>query len=675
MTKLTIEDLYLDGAEIGVENPLPPIGTRAGIKEIPLDPKAPAEMKANMARGHKTAPLPYTIQDGYSRTKKRIAMKTAVLENDALRATFALQYGGRLWSLFDKTRDRELLYRNPVFQPANLSIRNAWFSGGVEWNIGLRGHSPFTCSDVFAARVEAEDRTPILRLYEYERIRQVPYQIDFILPNGSEQLYVYVRITNPHGAEVPMYWWSNIAFPEHERTRVVVPAEQAFRFGYGRKGLALKPIPEIEGIDVTHSTNLGHSADFFFDIDKKQRKWISAIDEAGAGLFQASTDRLIGRKLFVWGSGPGGHAWQEFLAVPGKPYIEIQAGLARTQMEHVAMPGRTQWDWLEAYGAVQADPEAVHGDNWQTAYTEVGNAIDAMLPESVMRDRHESARASADTSVAEVLHRGSGWGQLENDYRKVNDQKPLVGDALDFSHPLQPGQTQWRDLLRLSTFPCPDPLAEPVGYEVEPKWISLLEKYVESTTDNWYAWLHLGLALFDQERLEEAAKAWERSSATTENPWALRNLAKLESLNGNLNESVDLYAKAYAHTHDCFPLTVEYGTALLAAGLPGRWLAAFAELPDEVQQNGRMQLLFAQGLLGTGELDRAKAIVEAGPRVNDLREGENSLTDVWYRIHEKIAEMQGVDVGPDEDLRSYVEKHYPPPARIDFRMRTKPSKI
>ena len=42
---------------------------------------------------------------------------------------------------------------NPVFQPGNLAIRNAWFSGGVEWNMGIRGHSVYTCSPVFAARV------------------------------------------------------------------------------------------------------------------------------------------------------------------------------------------------------------------------------------------------------------------------------------------------------------------------------------------------------------------------------------------------------------------------------------------------------------------------------------------------------------------------------------------
>jgi hypothetical protein len=57
----------------------------------------------------------------------------------------------------------------------------------------------------------------------------------------------------------------------------------------------------------------------------------------------------VSRVLFVWGSGPGGRAWQRFLSVPGKPYLEIQAGLARTRMEQLPLAPRTEWSWLEAY--------------------------------------------------------------------------------------------------------------------------------------------------------------------------------------------------------------------------------------------------------------------------------------------------------------------------------------
>lgn len=669
MTKLKVTNQVVHGADLGPENPLPALGTLGEIQNVPAEPSIPDEVKQNLNYGRRSNPLPYTVQDGYSRARSDKTLTTIVLENDRLEATFLPEYGGRLWSLVDKAAGRDLVYENPVFQPANLAIRNAWLSGGVEWNIGLRGHSPFTCSDVFAARVDGPDGTPILRMYEYERIRQVPYLVDFILPEGSPLLYVHVRIVNPHDDEIPMYWWSNIAYPEHPKTRVVTPAERAYRFGYGQAGLGLRDVPVIEGVDVTYSVNLGHSADFFFDIPPEQRKWIAAIDEDGSGLFQASTDRLMGRKLFVWGTGPGGNAWQEFLSVKGTPYIEIQAGLAHTQLEHIRMPAKAQWSWLEAYGRVQADPTAVHQGSWADVRSVVGEQIERTLPREKLDRRYREAGETSRLRVSEILHRGSGWGALETAYRAWTGAPALAGPEIDFGSDVGPAAAQWLELLREGTFPRPPVLDEPVGYEVEPKWQTLLEPYVKDKPDNWYAQLHLGLMRFERGNIDGAREAWEASVAAADNPWAHRNLGALADLRGDLQAAVASYRRAFELQPGCTPLAVEYGRMLLKAGLPGEWIDVYASLPANVREQGRFQLLYAQALLETDRLDDALEIVKAEPEVTDLREGENSLTDIWYRIHERKLLASGE--APEGDLRDYVQENYPPPARIDFRMRTK----
>src|SRR5687768_14870882 len=120
MNQLRLDTWTLPAADRPTENPLPPLANvNTASAVIPDD--VPAD--AYIDRGWEASILPYRLQDQYTRQRKSTAMKTAVLENEFLRATFMLDLGGRLWSLFDKQANQELLFVNPVYQPANLAAR------------------------------------------------------------------------------------------------------------------------------------------------------------------------------------------------------------------------------------------------------------------------------------------------------------------------------------------------------------------------------------------------------------------------------------------------------------------------------------------------------------------------------------------------------------------------
>ncbi len=670
MSELRIETWTIPGADLGPENPLPPLASGEDLHQtFSVSSDIPEDIQRNLHYGQVSGILPYSMQDGYTRDRRERPFRVGVLENEFLRAAFLLEYGGRLWSLWDKKAARELLYRNPVFQPANLALRNAWFSGGVEWNIGTIGHSPFTCAPLFAARVLTPEGEPVLRLYEWERLRRVTFVIDAFLPPGSPWLFIHVSIHNPNSGTIPMYWWSNIAVPETPNTRVLVPAESAFYFDYQEGELHLIPMPRYQGCDYTVPTNIPHAADYFFNLPQGQRPWIAAVEEDGKGLIQTSTSRLQGRKLFVWGMGQGGRRWQTFLSQPGETYIEIQAGLARTQLEHLPMPAGATWSWLEAYGAVHADPERVHGEDWHCAWQEVDNRLSVMLPGQRLEQEAQRARSWQQIQPDEILQLGSGWGVLETIRRQKKGEAPFAPAGLSFpAQALDEAQRAWLQLLENGVFPELDPEASPVGWMIETAWQEQLEKAVrQPASDHWYAWYHLGVMRFARHDLAGAKAAWERSLHHARTPWALRNLAIIARNQRRHVEAASLYEQAFALRPDLLSLAVECAQAQIIAGRPEQWLTLQEKLPDTLRQQGRIQLLEGQAALAAGDLERVAAILAKPFIVEDMREGEKSLSDLWIEFYlQKMSREEGVPI--DEALRTRVLQTYPIPPTFDFRM-------
>jgi tetratricopeptide (TPR) repeat protein len=669
MSELRLETLSIPAAELGPENPLPPLRTGQDLHVVDeVDPAVPTEMLRNISYGRVPSILPYNLQDGYTRDRHHRDFRVAILENETLKAIFLLEFGGRLWSLYHKSTQRELLSVNPVFQPANLALRNAWFSGGVEWNIGTIGHSPFTCAPLHAARAIHPNGTPILRMYEWERIRQVPFQIDAYLPDGSAVLFVRVRITNPHAREIPMYWWSNMAVPETSKTRVVIPADSAYRFNYDR--LMVIPVPEHEGTDNTYPSRIRSSSDYFFHIPENRRRWITALDGSGKGLVQVSTQRLKGRKLFVWGMDPGGRKWQEFLSEPGQAYLEIQAGLAHTQLEHIPMPAKAEWSWTEAYGLLEAEASAVHGSDWNGAQRSVEAALDHLITGEALEAVNQDGEAFQDLPPVEILQNGSGWGSLEALRRKIFSEPPFSTTGLIFDEvSLTDDQAPWVELVQKGVMPGANPHSIPQGFMIQDEWKKLLETFVKSEQGaNWLAWFHLGVMRFSANNRDGARQAWEQSLQYAVTPLAKRNLAMVAKEDNRLDDAADLYESAVRMQPELLPLVVECGRFLIQAGQHQKWLALMEELPPSICSIGRLRLLEAQAALEENDFQRVERFFADQVTIPDLREGELSLSDFWFEFHlKRLSHLENISI--DDALRARVNREYPVPEQFDFRMK------
>lgn len=642
---LRTDTLRLPAAEPPRSSPLPILhGTRVADGVTGADP----EMTAQIGYGQPRTLLPYTMQDGYSRSRAERELPVVVLENSRLTATFLPSYGGRLWSLVHRGSGRELLHRNPILQPANLALRDAWLAGGVEWNLGATGHWPLTCAPLHAVRLTRPDGTPMLRMYEFERMRRLVLRIDAWLPEDSPVLFVQVAIQNPAPVETPVYWWSNIAVPEAADVRVVAPAVQAHHFDYTAE-LRVVDFPVLDGVDRSYTDRVPRAADYFFEIPAGERRWIAALDGEGRGLVQVSTERLRGRKLFHWGTGAGGRRWQEWLSGPSSRYLEIQAGLARTQLEHVPMPGHATWTWVEAYGLLEADPERVHG-SWAEAREAAAEALDRLvLPETL--DAQLAAGGVAGAPVR--LARGSGWAALEAAAGGL-----AAASGLPYGE-IEDEQRPWQELLDGGRLPVSDPPAAPV---TGPRWRALLEAHPA----DWHARYHLGLARYADGDLKGARDAWQESLALHRTPWTLRCLAESARLAGEpAATAAALLEEAHTRAPKVLELTVETLGALLAAGRPACALRVIDALGHEQRALGRIRLLEAQAALAAGDLGRAGAVLSGDVEVHNLREGEVSLDAVWFAYHERRLAGDG-PVTPE--LAERARRENPLPERYDFRM-------
>ncbi|WP_189055837.1 DUF5107 domain-containing protein [Longimycelium tulufanense] len=625
---------------MGPENPLPPL---AGMLDPPYKPdfsEVPDEIENGARYGQVSTVVPYLVQDGYQRSPEMTTTDAVVLENARLRATFLPGWGGRLWSLIDKDRDRELLHVPAIVQPANLALRGAWFPGGVEWNIGTRGHSPFTCDPVHAA-VVAHVGGPVLRMWEYERIRGVVFQIDAWLPEDSPVLLVGVRIRNPSLDTVPMYWWSNAAVAQRDDLRVLAPATRAFRTSY-RGQLECVNVPLQVGEDASRPLRARTAADYFYDLPaESSRPWIAALDTTGYGLAQISTPFLSGRKLFVWGETVGGRHWQEWLGGPHPtPYCEIQAGLTRTQYEHLPMPPEAEWAWVEAYGPVTAEPNAVHGADWSAALA----AVEDVLPRRELLDgAFAEFRKNADQPPQGMLGHGSGWGALEEIRRERAGEAPLCGPGAPFGGTLGPAQWPWLTLVDTGELPEPAPEDVPVSYILGADWSSRLMR----SPQHWATCYHLGVIAHAGGDLETARRYYETSLVHVETAWAWRALALVDSVHGGKADAVEGMLAAHTLAPGIRQLAVEAAEALMTADEPKRALQLIAELPATVAGHGRVRLTRVRAALAAGLRDEAARLLRGGIEVPDLREGEVSLDQLW------------AEACPGEPL----------PTRYDFRMK------
>ena len=633
MSELRFEKFSVKGHRLGKASWFPAI--RELIKS---EISAKLDEDDNLFIGYGMMPdsLPYTLLDNYDTPEEELSFNAAVLENKYLKAVFLPELGGRLWSLFDKVAQRDLVLENSRLILCNLAIRNAWFAGGVEFNCGRRGHDEQTCSPRFAAVVETPDY-PVLRIYEYQRDRGTPFQYDCFLPDDSKFLFIRGRIWNPNSYVVPMYWWSNIAVEEIKGSRVVVPAQSVFANWYsgGSHALAKLTMPDGEGFDASYPEKFDYVKDHFYNIPEDHRRYECLFFPDGYGLCHVSTRRLRGRKLFVWGQSQGGTHWNRKLLGPGyERYLELQGGLGRSQQECLPMPPETAWEWLEGYGALTMEVEDVFG-SWDSAISNTTSAINELIPESMLDKMLADTHQSIALKPGKTVIHGSGWGALE----EMRTGKKLA-PQLDFGK-VTDEQALWVELLEKNAVTSENIYS----YMVADEWFELLKKAQES----WQKHYLLALNYYRRQDLERAEKEVSLAGDMTQNRYLLHLLANIRRLQQRNDEAADLIKTAAMLDLNDVSFIKEVLKMLLGLTEYQAMQDIISKLPKNIADLPLIKMMNAFALAYTGKPDEAeKILLEDVSEIPDIREGENSTSQLYIYIQQQKAILQGKTLSASE---------------------------
>lgn len=651
-TSIYAETLSLPASQLGRPSNLPRFRWQQPIPDTETPPNfglSEDESRHGFSWG-KDSILPYQVSDDYDRDLKPGTLEVLVIENGRLRAAIAPSLGGRLLELKDLSTGRDLVFRNPVFQPANLAALNAWFSGGIEWNGLIPGHTPFTCAPVFAG-VRETSRGPILRIYEFDRIVEATWQIDLFLPADSAVLFAHGRIVNPSDAARLAYWWTNVAVPMTPGTRVLSPADYSIEHIWPGNNLGRCEFPRSDW-DASYPENWENATSVFFRAPWAPRLFIASVDRHGYGLAQCSTTEMSGRKFFYFGNGAGGQNWMDYLSRPGEgDYLEIQSGMTPTQNQRFELAAHEEREWTEAFLPLQLDARA-HDPGYRTATDHASAAMEAIIPADELAEVDAFLRAQARLPLDVRHSTGARWGARQE---RLTGRPLAVG--LDFS--VEAASDYWDDLAQGEAVAASNLKEMPVGVAVSPPWI----ERISGSDPTWVGELMLATAALDRGDRQAAGRHVMQSLALKPN-WAAHRLQAL--LAGDRDAKVSSYLRAWNGDDAPPELAVEIVQFLGSASLSTELKAFVGALPAHIRSNERIVLARAVVAANDGDFDELERLLLDRPFAT-IREGETLLSDLWVRLRRGRLETQLKRAASAEELKADLKTH-PVPRALNLRM-------
>lgn len=316
-------------------------------RALPADPN-PIFLEKRVYQGSSGRVYPNPFTERIASSAEPCDYRAIFLENEYIELMLLPEIGGRIHTGTDKTCGYDFFYRQRVIKPALVGLLGPWISGGVEFN-WPQHHRPSTFMPTHAAIERDDDGGCTVWMSEHDPMQRMKGMVGIHLAPGSSVVEARVRLFNRTPLPQTFLWWANVAVRVHEDYEVFFPPDVTAVADHARRAISSFPIAHdtYYGVDYSPGTDLrwyrnipvptsymvpASSFDFFGGYDHR----------AQAGIVHVSNHHIApGKKLWTWGSGEFGQAWDRNLTDEDGPYVELMAG-AYTD-------NQPDFSWLQPY--------------------------------------------------------------------------------------------------------------------------------------------------------------------------------------------------------------------------------------------------------------------------------------------------------------------------------------
>ncbi len=392
----------------------------------------------------KRSTYPYSFQNDYKPTKKEVEYEVVRLENDYIYVDIIPQLRGRIQGAVDKRNGWDFLYYNNVIKPAEIAVRSAWLSGGLEYN-HPGGHGYTQMNKITYDIKENSDGSKTVIVAEIEPVRMMKWEYEIILRPDALFVETKGRFISTVPYMVPFVSSNNAAMHATDEMELIYPQE-TYATGHGISNLKKWSEYSKDGTDWNWVKNVKHSLSAFTDgTGTVMDYWGVYSHDKGinAGSVVVADHRVApGKKYFTWGTSESGKQWDTFLSDNDGGYIELQHQAFNERMNHgygVLQPFEVKefsifWypikntsGFIKATKEIAVNFKRINDNNYRLDLAPTLNLPSSVI--TILKNGKKIEELNYDFKVGEIYNKNLNLKSIESDTLELiivdNTKKPF----------------------------------------------------------------------------------------------------------------------------------------------------------------------------------------------------------------------------------------------------------